>query len=339
MGWYGEPKAKSVKDLVDIVSKDYKNNFIESTTKEDHFWVLHNNNGITSATCYLVTNDNNELSYKPIPIEHGPNHYDVPKEWLNKITDVEDREKGIYLSHLKRWLNMVRIKNNIEIKPYDFKELNFENIYTGNIKQLKHLVATDPHYGSDIWCRYERKFDKVIDWDIKLIIKNLDYFDTYKDYAVNIKGLDFTLLLKNKNFDNIDKLIDINSNSTVYSRLFKHTVTEIGMDTAQVALGINEYAKEISDYYKDYDNDSLDLDGYRPYFSIKTLTDGLFGNVTEYSYAGKDGAIVLTGWVDDDAGYDEQKILDYLTERLKIEELEKINNSEKKEELDGPNSI
>ena len=41
MGWYGEPKAKSIKDLVDIVSKDYKNNFIESTIKEDHFWILH----------------------------------------------------------------------------------------------------------------------------------------------------------------------------------------------------------------------------------------------------------------------------------------------------------
>jgi len=339
MGWYGEPKAKSIKDLVDIVSKDYKNNFIESTIKEDHFWILHKNNSITSATCYLVTNDNNELSYKPIPIEHGPNHYDAPKEWLNKITDVEDREKGIYLSHLKRWLNMVRIKNNIEIKPYDFKELNSENTYTGNIKQLKHLVATDPHYGDDVWCRYERKFDKVNDWDIKLIIKNIYYFDKYKDYAINMKGIDFTLLLKNKNFDNIDKLIDINSNSTLYSKLFKHTVTEIGMDTAQVALGINEYAKEITDYYKDYDNDSLDLDGYRPYFSIETLTDGLFGNVTEYSYAGKDGAIVLTGWIDDDTGYDERRVLDYLTERLKIEELEKINNSEKKEELDGLNSI
>lgn len=341
MGWYGEPNVKTKNELVNVIKKSYNNEFISSSISDDHFWILHKINNYVSATCYLISNDKDEYSYKPISIESGPKYYDIPRDWLDKITDVKDRENGIYDNYLKKWLNTARLKNGLDIKAYDFKELNSEKIYTGKINQLNHLVVSDPHYGKDVWCRYDKKFNKINDWNIKLIIKNTDYYDVYNDYALNMNGVEFTLLLKNNMFKNIDRMIDINSTSTSYSKIFKHSETQIGMDTAQVALGINEYAKEINDYYKDYDNDSLDLDGYRPYFSIKTLTDGIFGSVTEYSYGGKEGAIVLTGWIDGDTGYNDERILNYLTERLKIEELQKINISQKEErkEIDGPKLV
>lgn len=328
MGWFGEPTAHSKKDLQQIIVDIFGNSFLaKSQIKDDHFWVLYNNKGVTNATCYLINEDNNEFSYKPIDIEAGPNYCDIPKTWVNKITDVEDRNLK-YSKHLKTWLNKARHHNNMKIKRYEDFETNNYSEYKGKISNMKHLIATDPHYGSDVWCRYEKKFDKPINCDVDLIINNQDYYEVYNDYVLNMDGVSFTLLLRNADLPMIDKTLRLKEDKgIIYSKLYEITKTEIGMDTAQVALGVNDKAKEIADYYKDYDNDSIDLDGYRPYFSIETLTDGIFGDVKEYTYQGNLGGIIITGWVDGDTDYDEEKLVNYLKDRLEIEGLDKVYNS------------
>lgn len=328
MGWFGEPKAKTKKDLLDIVAGSYKDNLISKTQiKDDHFWILYKNKGIVSATCYLINDDGTELSYKPIGIEEGPRNYDVPKSWINQITDVEERN-CIKNKHLKYWLNNARKHHNMKIKPYEFDELNYYSEYKGKIYQMDHLIATDPHYGPDVWCRYEKKFDNPVNWNVSLVVSTQDHFEEYKDYTLNIGGVDFTLLLTNTNYEDIDKVLRLKENKgIIYLKSFNVDNTQLGMDTAQMSLGVNSYAKEIADYYKDYDNDSLDLDGYRPYFSIETLTDGLFGDVREYKVDNKVVGIAITGWIDDDADYDENRIVDYLANRMQIDNLEKVYDS------------
>lgn len=335
MGWFTEKGVKTNKDLIEYFKRSYGPSFISSADRDDHIWVLYKDGGITSATCYLLDEDRYvdvDTSYKPIGIEAGPYKYDVPKVWINQITDVDERENGYKMTSLKSWLNSARASHNMKIKPYYYPELNKADTYTGKIKKLNHLIATDPHYGNDVWCRFEKKFVKPSDWEVKLIIKNQDYFEKYKNMSINMKGLDFSLLLRNPKVPDIDKILDINEKGTTYSKLFEKVETTIGMDTAQVAFGVNEYAKEISDYYKDYDNNSLDIDEYRPYFSIETLTDGVFGSVVEYRYKDIECGIKLDGWVDDDTGYDVERLLNYLEERLQIKGLTKVEEDNLEQE-------
>ena len=85
------------------------------------------------------------------------------------------------------------------------------------------------------------------------------------------------------------------------------------MDTACVALGINEKADEIIELRADW----------QPECSLNTLTDGLFGTVKEGKIQDHTVFIWLSGYLDEDTGYSIEEIIDYLQYQLNITELEK----------------
>ena len=90
--------------------------------------------------------------------------------------------------------------------------------------------------------------------------------------------------------------------------------TEIGMDTACVALGINEKADEIIEL----------RDEWQPECSLNTLTDGIFGTVKEGTAKGNHPVFIwISGYLDEDTGYSIEEIIDYLQYQFNITELEK----------------
>ena len=99
--------------------------------------------------------------------------------------------------------------------------------------------------------------------------------------------------------------------------------TEIGMDSACVAIGINEKAKEIVDIRNEW----------QPECALKTLTDGLFGMVTEGKLNNELKFICLSSFLDEDTEYSIEDVIDYLQYQLNISELEKVNSEEIEDEL------
>ena len=135
--------------------------------------------------------------------------------------------------------------------------------YKGKIRELNHIIISDPSYDESVTCRYEkdnlREKDWYVDIDIKPTIDKIEAF--------TFRGTEFFLFLyKDK------KLCELKENGTIsYLKGIKLNEIEIGMDTACVALGIDKKAKEIIDL----------RDDWQPECSLNTLTDGIFGTVKE----------------------------------------------------------
>ena len=121
--------------------------------------------------------------------------------------------------------------------------------YKGKIRELNHIIISDPSYDESVTCRYENNNLKEKDWYVDIDIKPT--VDEIED--LTIKGTEFFLFLS-KDRSGIEL-----------------KETEIGMDTACVAIGINEKADEIIEL----------RDDWQPECSLNTLTDGLFGTVKE----------------------------------------------------------
>lgn len=329
-GWYGVPEAKNLEELSKILQQnqiELNHKVIDTDIKEDHIWMLVEMDNQNIIQCYFVEKEGKEYSYMPCSDEDRPRCCDIPKEWLEKITDIEERKKNFPNQNydgLEEWLNNARRYNGIDLKEYEHKDNEILK-YVGEIKNLKHLIVTDPHYGKDIACRYEKEFSKPEDWEVNLLIIKRNYYDEYNGHKLHITGFDISLLLVEKEKKKTNFVVQLTDEGNIeYTRILKGKEYQIGMDTAQVALGVNENAKEISDYYKSYDNDSLDLDGYRPYFSLETLTDGLFGTVREFKYLSDYYGIAIQGWLDGDTKYNEEMIRDYFKERFQIQNLKKV---------------
>ncbi len=177
--------------------------------------------------------------------------------------------------------------------------------YRGKIKELNHIVISDPSYDESVTCRYERtnlnEENWLIDIDIKPVVEQIENF--------TIKGTEFFLFLyKNK------KLGELRENGTIsYLKGIKLEETEIGMDTACVALGIDAKAKEIIDL----------RDDWQPECSLNTLTDGFFGTVKEGKIDEDVVFIWLSGYLSEDTGYSMDEIVDYIEYQLNITELQK----------------
>lgn len=178
--------------------------------------------------------------------------------------------------------------------------------YRGKIENLNHIIISDPNYDENVTCRYERnelnEKNWLVDIDLKLSIEKFENFTA--------KGIEFFLFLcKDKN------LGELKENGTIsYLRGIKLEETDIGMDTACVALGINEKAEEIIDL----------RDDWQPECSLNTLTDGLFGTVKEGKIDDDVVFIWLSGYLDEDTDYSIDDIVDYLEFQLNITELEKV---------------
>lgn len=177
--------------------------------------------------------------------------------------------------------------------------------YKGKIRELNHIIISDPSYDESVTCRYEkdnlREKDWYVDIDIKPTIDKIEAF--------TFRGTEFFLFLyKDK------KLCELKENGTIsYLKGIKLNEIEIGMDTACVALGIDKKAKEIIDL----------RDDWQPECSLNTLTDGIFGTVKEGKAKDNVVFIWISGYLDEDTGYSIEDIVDYLQYQLNITELEK----------------
>lgn len=152
--------------------------------------------------------------------------------------------------------------------------------YKGIINNLRKIVVSDPHYLQDVWCRYEKDLENPEKWKVIMLIREVDEMQKYQGTEFNIKGLDFSILIKREK--SISNLLDIGKYTHSSGTILKNT--EIGIDTAQVCMGVNEKAVEINNFAKRINNnkniESL-FSEYNPSFAIQTRSDGMLGSVTE----------------------------------------------------------
>lgn len=176
--------------------------------------------------------------------------------------------------------------------------------YNGKIKELNHIVISDPSYDKNVNCRYERNNLNLKDWIIDIDIQRVN---TPVNEKINLEGTDIFILLHNPKIHCELK----NEGSFLYLAKNKILETDIGMDTACVALGINKYAKEINNSIEDW----------QPDCSLRTLSDGIFGSVKEGKIGKNINFIWISGYLDSDTGYSFEDIIDYLERQLNITEL------------------
>ena len=176
--------------------------------------------------------------------------------------------------------------------------------FKGKIKDLNHIVISDPTYNEDVWCRYEKNNLKEKDW-----LVNLDIYPVEtKIDKFYVKSIDFTLLIQ-KN----EKDCSLDDNGKLkYLKNIKLEKYTIGIDSACVALGINENAKEIINSQEEW----------QPPCAIKTGADGDFGTVFEGTKNGKLCFLLVTGSIEEEF-INENELFDYLTNQFKIKELVK----------------
>lgn len=178
--------------------------------------------------------------------------------------------------------------------------------YKGKIKELNHIIISDPSYDENVTCRYEKDNLKEKNWNVDIDIHPT--VDKIEDFT--IKGTEFFLFLSKDK-----RLGELRENGTIrYLSGLEIKETEIEMDTACVALGINEKADEIIEL----------RDDWQPECSLNTLTDGIFGTVKEGKLNDNHTVFIwLSGYLDEDTGYSIEEIVDYLQYQLNIVDLEK----------------
>lgn len=165
--------------------------------------------------------------------------------------------------------------------------------YKGLIKELKHIIVSDPSYNKDVWCRYENDCLNNSDWISELEIQDDEEL------------IDFKILLK-KNAD--DCILEENGFRYKADGLLEY---QIGMDTACISIGANQQANEII----------KSRGTWQPSVALKTGTDGIFGDVIEGITDGETTFLVISGHFDKEMGYDIQDIVNYLEKQLDISDL------------------
>jgi len=189
------------------------------------------------------------------------------------------------------------------------KEKCKEN-YRGKIKNINHILITDPGYIGDEWCRYEKDNIGGKDWRVDIQICDI----SEKYMGIHIKGIEFRMIIQSsdKNFllfkDGIRSFDNVIMNRT-----------KIGMDSACIAFGIDEYAEEIK----------KTQDEWQPECSLKTLTDGIFGEVLEGVLDDNVVFIGFDGYLSESTGYSKEDILNYICKQFKIEDLQKLKDNKK----------
>lgn len=177
--------------------------------------------------------------------------------------------------------------------------------YKGKIKELNHIVVSDPSYNQKVKCRYEYDNINGKDWLFDL---NINIRDVYYNNEFIGKTINYLISLR-KNKDNIDfdETGKINKLQNISVREF-----DIGCDTACVAFGINEKADEIID----------SKDEWQPSCALKTGGDGMVATVIQ----GKDKRDLVYIQLKGDFDYDlisEEELLNYIVNQFEISNLEK----------------
>lgn len=177
--------------------------------------------------------------------------------------------------------------------------------YSGKIKELNHIIISDPTYDDEVNCRYERNKLKEKNWLVDIDIYPVS--TTITD-EIEIKGIEFYILLHR------DKHSELKEEGTIqHLKGFKVEETDIGIDTACVALGVNDRADEIIDAREDW----------QPECALRTLSDGIFGTVREGKFGNEYMFMCISGYLDEDTGYSMEDIIDYLQYQLEITDLSK----------------
>ena len=181
---------------------------------------------------------------------------------------------------------------------------------SGKIDKLHSFVASDPSYGEGVWCRYEVHPNSDKPWKAELLLKNIDekVHDDEDNFDYDVQGVDFSLYLyeaSNKQF----KLHEDGGFTRYKSSVLKEY--QIGADTACIAIGANDMADEIKGCKEEW----------QPACSLRTLTDGLIGVVTEGRDNGNLSFILLNGFLDKDTGYTIESLKDYFIHQLDMKEV------------------
>lgn len=179
--------------------------------------------------------------------------------------------------------------------------------YRGKIEKLNKIIISDPSYGEDVGCRYERSNLNENEWKIEIAINDFEH--KYED-GITVKGIDFYILMSKDR----ERCILNDDGSFRYLSKNKINETEIGVDTACISIGINEFADKIKD----------SIEEWQPEFALSTLTDGLFGKVKEGITNDNINFIWFNGFLDEDTGYTKENILEYLTEQMQIKEIHEV---------------
>lgn len=180
--------------------------------------------------------------------------------------------------------------------------------YQGKVKEINHIVVSDPSYEKGVWCRYEKENLNEKNWLANFMVNEVEFHED--DFSTS--GIDICVLLS-KNEDDC-KLLEDGSVEHL-SNIDIDRIT-IGMDTACVALGLNSNAQEIID----------SKDEWQPNCSLLTHTDGTFGEVIEGIKDGNLAFVLMTGYLDSDTGYDVEGLTEYLVNQLDITDLTKVMN-------------
>ncbi len=167
--------------------------------------------------------------------------------------------------------------------------------YRGRIKKLDKIIISDPSYDESVNCRYEKDI-KEENWNAYINIENL--YDNNEKLPF---GKDIKIILS-------DGLPEDTSQNSINIGIKKYI---IGIDTACIAFGINDKADEIKEFNEEW----------QPDCALKTLSDGIWGYVTEYKKDGKINMISIDGYLDADTEYTEEEILKYIAKQFEIDEL------------------
>lgn len=184
---------------------------------------------------------------------------------------------------------------------------NCKDYYKGKIKNFSHILISDPCYNEDAWCRYERKDLNKKDWVVNIQLSNL----SESLMGVEVRGIQFRMVLQ----PNKKNCLMVKDGIRTFDNVSTST-TRIGMDSACVAFGMDEYADEII----------KSQDEWQPDCSLKTLTDGIFGEVIEGTVDNQIAFICFEGFLDEDTDYSKEEVLKYICTQFKIDDLQKLKD-------------
>lgn len=165
--------------------------------------------------------------------------------------------------------------------------------FKGLVEKINHIVISDPAYKNGVWCRYENQNIKGTNWKAELELKEKE-------------EIEISLLLKKSDND-----CGFDGDDITYSSDIQLGKYRIGMDTACVALGINDKAKEIIKSRGEW----------QPPCALKTGTDGYFGEVLEGKRNDEVVFLMIFGYLDKDLFYDASVVFDYLKNQFELKDL------------------
>lgn len=172
--------------------------------------------------------------------------------------------------------------------------------FGGKIKELNQIIVSDPSYGKDTYCRYEK--DNINSKNMDISIEIHDYSEKIEGLQIN--GIEFYILISRSK----EPCQLFEDGSFTHYEKDKIKKTEIGIDTSCVALGINTFADNIRKAQRKW----------HPPVALETLSDGLFGTVIEGMEDEELDFIFISGFLDEDTQYSIDDVLNYISTHFEI---------------------